>query len=196
MWTGRTSLICNAKVVPQGGSGRAAVIGICFQICSCISLGLPYLWQGFPGQKYVCRHHPDGLHMGWKCIPTSACLMYCACAMQLCMQRQSDGPSAHGIYTVICTVYKLPGESDIWHMYTVWDFWLLLDFLHPKIQHGSKKKDMSETTQTNREHSFLHIIYPKGDFVEVGRYLTCIYGLWHSQHEQKQCFVHPIKESV
>lgn len=51
--TGRSSsLICNAKDMPQGGSRRIVVIGTYFQICSWIRLGLLYLWQGFPGQKY------------------------------------------------------------------------------------------------------------------------------------------------
>ena len=57
------------------------------------------------------------------------------------------------------------------------------------------EEDMPGTTQTNGEHSFLHTIYPKGDFVEVGRYLLCIYRLGHRQNEQNQCFIHPVKES-
>lgn len=139
--TGRSSsLIFNAKDVPKGGSRRIVVIGTYFQICSWIRLGLLYLWQEFPGQKYVCMNHPGGLHMNWKCIPTSACLMCCACAVQLCTHSQSDGSSAHCVCTVIYTVYKLPGESGKWHMYTVWDFCLLLDFLHPKIHYGGKKR--------------------------------------------------------
>lgn len=45
------------------------------------------------------------------------------------------------------------------------------------------------------EHSFVRMIYPKGDFVEVGRYPLCTYGLGHRPYEQNQCFVHPVKES-
>jgi len=54
---------------------------------------------------------------------------------------------------------------------------------------------MPGTTQTNGEHSFLHMIYPQGDFVEVGRYLLCIYGPGHRQLKQNQPFVHIVKES-
>lgn len=134
--------------MPKGGSRRIVVIDTCFQICSWIRLGLLYLWQGFPGQKYVCMNHPGGLHMNWKCIPTSACLMCSACAVQLCTDSQSDGSSTRCIYTVICTVYKLPGESDKWHMYTVYDFWLLLDFLHPKIHYGGKRRHAWDNPDT------------------------------------------------
>lgn len=38
-------------------------------------------------------------------------------------------------------------EKRIWHMYTMWDFWLLLDFLHPKIQHGGKKRTCLEQSR-------------------------------------------------
>lgn len=44
--------------------------------------------------------------------------------------------------------------------------------------------------------AFLHMIYPKGDFVELGGYLLFIYRQEHRQYEQNQCFVHPAKESV
>lgn len=119
MWTCSTSPICRVGDKSKGGSRRVAVIGTCYQSFSWLRLGLPHLWQGFPAQKYVCRHHPDGLHMHWKCIPSSACLMCCACAVQLCTHSQSDGSSTHCAYAVICTVYKLSREAHMAHVHNV-----------------------------------------------------------------------------
>lgn len=123
--------------MPKGGSGRAAVIDTCYQNCFWIRLGLSHLWQGFPGQKYVCMHHPDGLHMHWKCIPSS-CLMYSACAVQLCMHSCQMDP-VHIAFTLSSVQSINYWGNHIWHMYTMYNFCLLLDFLHPEMQHEGKQ---------------------------------------------------------
>lgn len=161
--------------MPKGLSRRIVVIGTCFQICSWITLGLLYLWQAFPGQKYVCMNHPGGLHMNWKCIPTSACLMYSACAVQLCTDSQM-GP-VHAAFTLsaaqsinywgneandTCTQCRISG--------CFWTSYILRFIMEVKRGHAWDNPDIWECY-------FLRMIYPKGDYLEVVKYLLCISGL-------------------
>lgn len=88
-------------------------------MCACTTQ-MAYTWTGSASQpqRVWCTPH-----------------VLCSCAHIV-----SHVDPVHTTFTVIWTACKIQGGSGIWHMYTMSDFWFLLDFLHLKIHHERKKR--------------------------------------------------------